>query len=75
MYLASREGQSTAAARVTAAMAKAPRSTPATASGRAATAPIGPPGAVGAPRKGIAWIRRMMMPMPDMKPEMTTYGV
>ena len=56
-------------------MTKASAFMPATASGRAAAAPIGPPGAAGAPRNGMAWSRKMMMPMPDMNPEMTTYGV
>ena len=73
--LASRRGHSTATARVTAATANASAFTLAIASGNAATAPIGPPGAVGAPRNGMAWIRMMMMPMPDMNPETTTYGV
>ena len=56
-------------------MANASAFTLAIASGNAATVPIGPPGAAGAPRNGMAWIRMMMMPMPDMNPETTTYGV
>ena len=72
---ASRRGQRAATARVTAPIVNASVFIPAIASGSAPAAPIGPPGAVGAPRNGIAWMRKMMMPIPDMKPEMTTYGV
>ena len=36
---------------------------------------MAPPAAVGAPRKGRACISMMMIPIPVMKPEITTYGV
>ena len=38
-------------------------------------APPLPPGATGDPRSGNNWIRMMMTPMPELKPEMTMYGV
>ena len=45
------------------------------AAGRSPTAPMGPSGEVGAPRNGNTWISMMMIPMPDMNPEITTAGV
>ena len=36
---------------------------------------MGPSGEVGAPRKGNTWISMMTMPIPDMKPDITTWGV
>ena len=45
------------------------------ASGSARIAPIGPPGAGARPRNGRLWIMMMMMPIPDMNPEITTAGV
>ena len=49
---ASRRGQSTPIASVVAAMATALTLTPLNASGTARSAPSGPPGAMGLPRKG-----------------------
>ena len=46
-----------------------------TASGQARIAPMGPPAATGAPRKGNVCNRMMIMPMPDMNPDITEYGV
>ncbi len=54
-------------------MASALKLTLPIAAGSAFTDSIGPP-AEGAPRNGSSWIR-MMMPMPDMNPEMTACGV
>ena len=63
------------AASVVAAMATALTFRSLNASGHARTAPIGPPVAVAAPRNGSVWMRMMMTPMPDMKPDITEYGV
>ena len=73
--LVKRRGQNTKAASVAMPMPRASALKPANASGRARTAPVNPPGAGGAPRKGRTSIIMMMTPMPDMKPETTTYGV
>ena len=62
-------------ARVTTAIAKALKLMFAINSGQARTAPIGPPPATGVPRKGSVCKRIMIMPMPDMKPDITEYGV
>ena len=61
--------------RVTAAMANALRLIPPITSGHARIASTGPPVATGSPRKGRVCIRMMMIPMPDMNPEITEYGV
>ena len=37
--------------------------------------PTAPPGTGSEPRNGRTWIAMTRMPMPDMKPETTTYGV
>ena len=71
----SRPGQKTPTARVTTAIANALRSTSVITSGHARTAPIGPPVATGAPRKGRVCNSMIIMPMPDMKPDITEYGV
>ena len=65
-------GQRNPTASVTAPMAKAPMSMAFTAAGSAHTAPIGPPVAPEAPSSGSACISKMMTPIPDMKPDMTT---
>ena len=56
-------------------MARALKLIPAMASGQALIAPIGPPLAASAPRNGIVCSKMMIMPMPDMNPEITEYGV
>ena len=56
-------------------MAKAPASMPLTAAGSARAAPIGPPVAPEAPSRGSDCISTMITPMPDMKPDTTTWGV
>ena len=56
-------------------MARALKLIPAMSSGQALMAPIGPPLAASAPRNGIVCSKMMIMPMPDMNPEITEYGV
>ena len=43
--------------------------------GKARTTPTGPPVAPVAPRNGRVCKSMMMMPMPDMNPDITEYGV
>ena len=71
----SRRGQKIVMASARVAMARALGFNPASAPGSERNAPIGPSGDVGAPRNGSTWISMMMMPIPDMNPETTTWGV
>ena len=75
MYFLRRSGQRMPTARVTTAMASALKLTLRIASGHACTAAIGPPVGTEAPRNGSVWSSMMMIPMPDMNPDMTEYGV
>ena len=68
-------GQSTPTTRVTAAMASALKLTLFIAFGKARTTPTGPPVAPVAPRNGRVCKSMMIMPMPDMNPDITEYGV
>ena len=70
-----RRGQRKQTASVTAPIATALALMSPSASGNARIAPTAPPGTTGVPRNGKTWITMMMMPMPDMNPEMTTCGV
>ena len=70
-----RTGHSTATASVTAAMATALRLGLVMPSPQPLMEPITPPSATGIPMNGSVCSRMMMMPMPDMKPEVTEYGV
>ena len=74
-YALSRLGHRMPTARVTAAMATALRFMSGTTSRHARIAPIGPPDATSAPMKGIVCTSMIIRPIPDMKPEMTEYGV
>ena len=67
----SRPGQSTPTASVTAATAKALALKFSMPSAQPWMEAMGPPSATGRPMKGSVCSRMMMMPMPDMKPEMT----
>ena len=71
----SRAGHRMPTASVTAAMAKALVLKLAMPSPQPLMAAMGPPSATGIPMKGSVCSRMMMMPMPDMKPEITEYGV
>ena len=68
-------GQRTPTPRVTTAMASAPKLTLPITFGHSRTASNGPPIATGAPRNGSVCTSMIIMPMPDMKPEITEYGV
>ena len=70
-YLLSCAGHSTPTTRVTAAIAREWKFTPLIASGNPRNAPIGPPVEASAPRKGSVCNSMMMIPMPDINPEMT----
>ena len=69
--LLNRSGQSAATARVTAPRMSALGLKWLIKSGQARMAPTGPPVATSAPRNGSVWVRNMMIPTPDMNPEMT----
>ena len=56
-------------------MANAPKLMAGITSGQDLTAPKGPPSATFAPRNGSVCSRMMMMPIPDMNPDITEYGV
>ena len=71
----SRAGHRMPTASVTAAMAKAPVLKLAMPSPQPLMAAMGPPSATGIPMNGSVCSRMMMMPMPDMNPEITEYGV
>ena len=71
----SRAGHRMPTASVTAAMAKAAVLKLAMPSPQPLMAPMGPPSATGIPMSGSVCSRMMMMPMPDMNPEITEYGV
>lgn len=75
MSFANRRRQSRQMASVAAKMAMELTFAWVNASGRLRSAPTAPPGATGDPRSGNSWIRMMMTPMPELKPEMTMYGV
>ena len=64
-------GQMTPTTRVTRAMASALRLTSAIALGKARTDPTGPPVVTEWPRNGRICSRMMIIPMPDMKPDIT----
>ena len=64
-------GQNTPTRSVTTAMASALRLTSLIASGQARTAPNGPPCATDVPRNGRVCSSMMIIPMPDMNPDMT----
>ena len=66
-----RRGHRTPTARVTMAMMKELALKSWRASGMTRMALLGPPVRVSAPRNGRTWSSMMMMPMPDMNPEMT----
>ena len=74
-YCRSLFGHSTPTASVTAAMASALTLMSVITSGHDLTAPNGPPSATFAPTNGSVCSRMMMTPMPDMKPDITEYGV
>ena len=67
----SRLGHTTPTARVTAAIESALKLTSFIASGQARTAPSGPPVTMAEPRKGRVCMSMMIMPMPDMNPDIT----
>ena len=71
----SRPGQRTPTASVTAATAKALTLKCWMPSAQPLMEAMGPPSATGMPMNGSVCSRMMMMPMPDMKPEITEYGV
>ena len=74
--LLSRVGQTTPTTRVTVAMATALRlKSPYRIRPRSESPPTGPPGTTSAPRKGRVCTSMMIMPMPDMNPDITEYGV
>ena len=73
--LRSRRGQATPTISVTVAIAAAPKLTCWIRLGHSPMAWSGPPVVTGAPRNGSVCSRMMMIPIPDMKPEITEYGV
>ena len=68
-------GHMTTTDRVTIAMSNAPASKSPIASGHALMVPTGPPETTSAPMKGRVCTSMMMIPMPDMNPDITEYGV
>ena len=74
-YLSYLLGQSIAMATVAMAMANALASKSLNIPEKLPSVAIGPPAAIGAPRKGGVWTRMMITPTPVMNPDMTEYGV
>jgi len=70
-----RAGQKMHTPKLTTAMATAPAFRFKIASGQARITSSGPPPALSTPRAGSVCRMMMMMPTPDMKPEITEYGV